>query len=129
MMKVHEPTLYSVDRIKEIMGDDFPIVAKNKQFDIEWIKRFRWHTSIVSPLWVAIMAHQTARTTECADAFRRGAEAMREACLDVCENSGTFHDIEWWLTATKKEVSAQTAEDLSNAVRSIPTPTEGGGNK
>lgn len=51
--------------------------------------------------------------TALADAERAGMERA----AGLCETAGTLHPIEWWQSATKREVSAQTARDMAVIIR------------
>ena len=42
-------------------------------------------------------------------------EGLREAAI-ICRERGKPHDIQWWMTASKKEVSAQTAIDCAELI-------------
>ncbi len=44
--------------------------------------------------------------------------ALEEAAL-VAESHGWMADVEWWLKATKKEVSAKAAQEAAAAIRAL----------
>jgi len=56
-----------------------------------------------------------------AEAYRCGEEAgrvaEREECAKVCENNYWSEEIDWWLRATKKDVSAKAARKCAEAIR------------
>ena len=50
------------------------------------------------------------------EAYQQGrVEGLREAAI-ICRERGKPHDIQWWMTASKKEVSAQTAIDCAELI-------------
>lgn len=46
------------------------------------------------------------------------AEVLEEAAIEA-ENHNWMADIEWWLNATKKEVSSKSAEESAAAIRAL----------
>ena len=50
-------------------------------------------------------------------AFEAGSVAEREECAKVCENNYWSEEIDWWLSATKKDVSAKAARKCAEAIR------------
>jgi Lar family restriction alleviation protein len=42
----------------------------------------------------------------------------RERCAVTAENHSFARDIEWWLTSTKKDVSAESCHSVADAIRS-----------
>ena len=50
-------------------------------------------------------------------AFEAGRVAEREECANVCENNYWSEEIDWWLRATKKDVSAKAARKCADAIR------------
>ena len=52
-----------------------------------------------------------------AAALRRAAEKEREACAKVAATHSFLRDIEWWRTATKKEVGVVACESVAAAIR------------
>ena len=51
-------------------------------------------------------------------------EGLREAAI-ICRERGKPHDIEWWMTASKKEVSAQTAIDCAELIEQLAQQAQG----
>ena len=45
------------------------------------------------------------------------AAAEREACAKVCEEHSWLADIDWWIEATKKDVSVKSALECASAIR------------
>ena len=53
-------------------------------------------------------------------------EGLRKAAI-ICRERGKPHDIEWWMTASKKEVSAQTAIDCAELIEKLAQAAQEGG--
>lgn len=56
------------------------------------------------------------------EADARVAEARRQAleeAAQVAENCSKGYDIDWWMTATKKQVSATICLDVAAAIRDL----------
>ena len=49
---------------------------------------------------------------------------IREECAKVAESHNWMRDIEWWMNATKKEVSAVSAKEAAAAIRALGTEQE-----
>lgn len=47
----------------------------------------------------------------------RSAAAEREECAKVCEEHSWPADIDWWIEATKKDVSVKSALECASAIR------------
>jgi len=53
------------------------------------------------------------------DAFRAGAEWMREEAAKAAEDHRWARDVSWWLVATKHEISVVSAQEAASAIRAI----------
>lgn len=56
-----------------------------------------------------------------ADAVRDNAAIRadeREKCAKIAENHSFLRGIEWWMTSTKKDVSAESCHSVASAIRS-----------
>lgn len=61
------------------------------------------------------------------DSYQQGrVEGLREAAI-ICRERGKPHDIQWWMTASKKEVSAQTAIDCAELIEQAAQEGKGVG--
>ena len=61
------------------------------------------------------------------DSYQQGRVAgLREAAI-ICRERGKPHDIQWWMTASKKEVSAQTAIDCAELIEQYAQDEKGVG--
>ena len=61
------------------------------------------------------------------EAYQQGrVEGLREAAI-ICRERGKPHDIQWWMTASKKEVSAQTAIDCAELIEQAAQDEKGVG--
>ena len=49
--------------------------------------------------------------------FEKGCQAERKECAKVCENNYWSEEIDWWLRATKKDISAKAARKCAAAIR------------
>ena len=59
------------------------------------------------------------------DSYKQGrVEGLREAAI-ICRERGKPHDIQWWMTASKKEVSAQTAIDCAELIEQYAQDEKG----
>ena len=51
------------------------------------------------------------------DGYKAGFAACRDAAAEVARNHCFGRDIEWWLTATKKEVAVEACRSVAAALR------------
>src|SRR5689334_8819588 len=57
-------------------------------------------------------------------ALRSARAAALEEAARVAETLSYAHDIEWWMQATKKDVSADACRQVATAIRALDRPIE-----
>jgi hypothetical protein len=64
-----------------------------------------------------------ARLDHYADAYRAGAEAMREACAKKAEAYGWLSNRGCWRVSERQESAFDAADKIASAIRDLPIPT------
>lgn len=82
-----------------------------------------YHSAATPEAWLTL----SARVRELEEALKEARSNALEEAAALCADFSWGADIDWWLNATKKDVSAKTCLECAAAIRALsPKTTDGG---